>query len=450
MINEAEKLATYCKVLASKVGINWSKTGSGNQGDPSENDGSDNALDKLKVVNCCRKLRKAVVTTRLNMNLLEKKLVDKFEQKYGNASDIDVEPSSEASSSNKEQSPQCGKRLIVKIKNFREANRKQDFYAEIRNSPIPPSRTQSKPITVPLPQKSDESVSSLATLPCAASPQPTRQIVSDDDDLLKEEMSNQADENKPTNEDSSFGGENDQFYDTVSEVNDDKSTEKDSQTSIEVYGLGSRAITKERESETHLPKMLKNAQDGNNSVLEASPEPLSLHLSSISGEIETVQVNSKEETSDSSSSPILSKKDNSSTVNKAKVELASLPTTGKKTTLKQAQKTHSSNKSVGRIDSPVRSNANSSLSSSVSLTDTTPCKPKTSTPDANERARLALLENSDDSDDSLDEIKLSPRVKRTKKRNQLSLLGLDDPKLRAECAVVVSRITNLVSISIFP
>jgi hypothetical protein len=66
----------------------------------------------------------------------------------------------------------------------------------------------------------------------------------------------------------------------------------------------------------------------------------------------------------------------------------------------------------------------------------------------NEKARLELLRESSDSDDSLSELKLSPRVKRTKKRRSIPLGLEDDPKLKAECAVVVNRITNLVRIRV--
>jgi hypothetical protein len=65
------------------VGVSWSK-------ECEEADGSLCYQQKDKVVPFCRKLREAVVTTRLNMKLLEEKLVDKFEQTYGKTADIKV------------------------------------------------------------------------------------------------------------------------------------------------------------------------------------------------------------------------------------------------------------------------------------------------------------------------------------------------------------------------
>jgi hypothetical protein len=63
--------------------------------------------------------------------------------------------------------------------------------------------------------------------------------------------------------------------------------------------------------------------------------------------------------------------------------------------------------------------------------------------DPNKKAFHELLISSD-SDDSLGDFSLSPRAKKTPKRNRPAFLGLDDPKLKAECAVVIERIDNPV------
>ena len=50
------------------------------------------------------------------------------------------------------------------------------------------------------------------------------------------------------------------------------------------------------------------------------------------------------------------------------------------------------------------------------------------------------------SGDSTGDFSLSPRAKKTPKRNRPAFLGLDDLKLKAECAVVIERINNPVLI----
>lgn len=443
MITEAEKLATYCKVLASKVGNNWYKDGASNKIEESGNGHSEKELDKLKVVACCRKLRKAVVTTRLNMKLLEKKLVNKFEQKYGNAADIEVESRpTESSSSNQGSTPRCGKRLIVKIKNFREANRKQDFYAEIRNSPIPPSSTPTHSKTAPSSRKSDGSINSLATLPLANSPLPTRSNP-DDDDLSNQATSIQNDdENMLLNEEEShLVDDNEQFFDLQSDLVEDKPTE--TPNPLELDELESTVVADERKSKSSLADTLKFAQDGDTSTLDASPKSLSLRMSLTSDGVlnnDTISQGSAGTTT----SPTLLKTNLNKTQNDQIVQQSKRPdseTVEKRATkLKLTQSTPSSNDKSGRnFKHDVKDEAKPTAMS-------TPLKSNlSSTVDLNEKARQELLKSSD-SDDSLDEIKLSPRVKRTKKRTRIPPLGLDDPKLKAGCTVVVSRITDLVII----
>jgi hypothetical protein len=71
IISAGEKLATYSKALASKVGVSWSM----------EADGSSCHQQKDKVVDYCQKLLKAVDTAHHNME----ELVAKVEGKYGTA-----------------------------------------------------------------------------------------------------------------------------------------------------------------------------------------------------------------------------------------------------------------------------------------------------------------------------------------------------------------------------
>jgi hypothetical protein len=107
IISEAEKLATYCKALASKYGVSWS-------------------------IECQEAdLRKLVVTTRLNMKLLEEKLVAKFEQNYGNTADTEVDQQ-ESSMAKKDSTQRDDKR--PKVKKISGANSKQDNYAGFQES----------------------------------------------------------------------------------------------------------------------------------------------------------------------------------------------------------------------------------------------------------------------------------------------------------------------------
>ena len=75
-----------------------------------------------------------MATAQMNMKLVDKKIVGKYKQTYGSSVDIDVE-SEEMSSQSADQSP-SSKRLVLKIKNFRESKKKDDYYAEIRDSPL--------------------------------------------------------------------------------------------------------------------------------------------------------------------------------------------------------------------------------------------------------------------------------------------------------------------------
>ena len=143
-IAEAEKLAAYCKSMATKANNVWLRTAeNGANGLGSSNEDADS--EKLTVIKCCRNLRKAVATAQSNMNLLEKKIVHNYQRSYGTTAEIDL-----TDADNDNDSVSCAssshtttaggdplpKRLVLKIKNFREASKKEDYYAEIRGSPL--------------------------------------------------------------------------------------------------------------------------------------------------------------------------------------------------------------------------------------------------------------------------------------------------------------------------
>ena len=432
IISEAEKLATYCKVLATKVGNNWNKDGAPVNGDESSSSRQERDLNKFKVIDCCRKLRKAVVTTQLNMKLLEKKLVSKFEQKYGNTSEIEVETTSETSTSVQglegRRSPRMAKRLIVKIKNFREANRKQDFYAEIRNSPIPSPRELE--LSQGSQPKSAGSLSSLATIPVSEKGSPSRAEEKNDDDDFSA-LPKLHEDNKAQDYTSD---ENDRFFDTCSELLDDTTTNVDESPSTKTDELDPinfqtdpfDSITKQPNESTDIEDQLKSTAPSIPVKKTPKKSPNNINHSRLDAE-------KQEKICDSALSTHKNETDGASpSLNTPRNRLTLVKTKGnEQIDVKPVatEKTPSSNQHKNR--------------SPPSHTDV---ETSTSSMDLNEKARLELLKYSSDSDDSLAEIKLSPRVKRTKKRiHVVPTLGFDDPKLRAECAVVINRITNLVS-----
>ncbi|KAI9562242.1 hypothetical protein GHT06_013207 [Daphnia sinensis] len=450
IINEAEKLATYCKVLAAKVGTSWSKdVGGSGEG---TNNGRDKEVDKQKVISCCRKLRKAVVTTGVNMKLLEKKIVTKFEQNYGNTSCIDVEVPSEASSLLRESKPPAGKRLIVKIKNFRQANSKQDYYAEVRESPPPLSTTSSS--IKDSPEKSACSMSSLATIPHCPSPLSTREPSVDSDASTEVETQPVvANENRlPEVENSLTNDEQIEFFDTFSELIDGKSTETDvlqegpksaGENDHKVLLGQFPAFSGEPDPNTLSPDMFLQ-----NEILdlEDSAENVPLHRilpkSEIKNDSEHVNI-VKQEAQTPTSSP--------SFITANSLGENGMAQLGTPSHAAGVQKPF--NSKMSRNTSSPREGFPSATSDDVmdksNMTTASPTaksfnpNQSSSTQDLNEKARQQLLKDSTDSDDSLAELKLSPRVKRTKKRSRIPPGLEDDPKLKAECAVVVNRITIL-------
>jgi hypothetical protein len=144
IIGEAKMLATYFKNLTTKIATDWSKEGRyGNR-----SSSRDKESDKRKAIHYCRKLRKGIVTTRLNMNLLEKKMVEKFTAKYDNVADIDLDQHSEVSSPMRAKK-RVNQGVLENIKNVTEGNSKQeDYYAKNRRSSSSSSTNISPPIPV--------------------------------------------------------------------------------------------------------------------------------------------------------------------------------------------------------------------------------------------------------------------------------------------------------------
>jgi hypothetical protein len=443
IISEAEKLATYCKVLASKVGASWSKESTETGG------GGQCHQEKDKVINYCRKLRKAVVATRLNMKLLEEKMVLKFEQNYGNTSDIEVEQP-ETFILKQDSTPKAGKRLIVKIKNFREANSKQDYYAEVReSSPLPSVVSYSKTYS-----SNKSSMSSQTTIPHCPSPLPTEEQSNDSNLSTQAEALPIAVEQTrlPTVDDSLVNDESVEFFDTFSELIESKPTEtnalQERQTSsVESdHKLCLEPFPDKTESYSHSPDMFTATHtDDDDSDLEDSSKTVPLDHIQPKGEVSDVKHEAKIPTtpSPSAGSPRESPRVDTSSLEATRKKPLKSRLSRSKPSSKESAKTNSLPESSDdvvvdstlRTSTPVTSQSSKSYESVVS-----------SELDLNEKARRALLRDSSDSDDSLAELKLSPRVKKTKKRCRLPLELEDDPKLKAECAVVVNRITNLVRI----
>ena len=151
---EAEKLTTRCKSLARKAGEILAK-GTGHSNHPI--DKMDEAgisaaqdSDKIRVVQCCRQLRKAVSATNFALKMLDKKIVRNYKRTYGSTSEIE-DADSVSGAGNSAQSGDgdpSSKRLVLKIKNFRDAGTKKqgrhDYYAEIRGSPQVSSKDKTK------------------------------------------------------------------------------------------------------------------------------------------------------------------------------------------------------------------------------------------------------------------------------------------------------------------
>ncbi len=133
-VAEAEQLAQRCQSFVLKarelLPLDQSAQVNASHSEPT----------RSKVVECCRQLRRAVSTARSSMVQLDKKIVRNYRRAYGSSADIAV-PHDDASGVSP-ATDSSAKRLVLKIKNFREANLKDDYYAEIRGSPqVRTSRT---------------------------------------------------------------------------------------------------------------------------------------------------------------------------------------------------------------------------------------------------------------------------------------------------------------------
>ena len=344
MLNQAEKLAAHFKQRISQVVNNWSKENIG-----SENDGTHRSSieeeEKRKVMNCCRKLRKAMATYRFNMKLLDKKLVTNYTRKYRSAVEIEVDTGSSDEQHNFDGNKvqQHGKGLVMKFKNFREGKNENSFYAEIDGAPLPSSDETASP-------KRLDSANSIATVPIYPNPS-----------ILKEGNCKQT------------NAETTQSLQA-------QATAVPNEDSEQTFGAASGCL----EKVTTTQRIKKEP---------SSPENTSENIS-CAGES-------------------FSKIDNSTHPN-------------------QTDSSTSSSK-VGAQRSQNSTTSYLNFNSSPNLES------------VNEKLRRELLRDSSEDSDSCSGLSSNPRVKRTQKRNRTEAAELeDDPKLKAECAVVLDRIDKSV------
>jgi hypothetical protein len=305
-------------------------------------------------------------------------------------------------------------------------------------------------------------LSSQATIPHCPSPLPTEEQSGDNSSSNEAEAQPNAAEKTrlPTVEDTLANDESVEFFDTFSELTESKPTEEDALQERQASLVeGDHKLSPEHfpvkfittELNSHSPDMFANTPSDNDSDLEDSTKTVPLDHILPKGEVSNVnndKVVIKQEAKISTTpsptagsargvgTPSLAATGNKSFKSKLS---RSTPTSKERTSTKvlPASNDEVIVNSTLRTSTPVTSQSSKSLKSSSS--------PEI---DLNEKARLELLRESSDSDDSLAELKLSPRVKRTKKRRSIPLGLEDDPKLKAECAVVVNRITNLVRIRV--
>ncbi|KAI9553415.1 hypothetical protein GHT06_021318 [Daphnia sinensis] len=128
MIDNVEKLADHCKKMVTKIRSSWSKENEGSERKGERSDRLARETDKIAVIHCCRKLRKAVTTTHFSMKLLEKKMITKFKKKYGTATDIDIYLPFEKSNSKRVSAQD--KANEFKIRNFTKKDNERENFGE--------------------------------------------------------------------------------------------------------------------------------------------------------------------------------------------------------------------------------------------------------------------------------------------------------------------------------
>lgn len=365
MLNQAERLSSNFKALVAKIGNYWTKKDQiGETDSRSSVQQNLSEEEKLKVASCCRKLRKAIANNRFKMKLLEKKLITNYTEKYKNAADLEIDAHS-ASEQPSADSPTHGKRLVVKIKNFREGKRRNSYYAEIDDAGKSSDEKSS--------HKSLDSGSSISTVPVSKS---------QSSDLNEEQHSALK----------------------VAEVSTPAEVMQENYDEI-ILALSFDG--KEGEEETLAPAEQEDSQNigsrdirENAAVCEVKKEPLSPERNSKNPDATPGGVRKTSTPADKSNSSAKNGNQNEASPDRCHTSAVS------------KLKFHSS-PNLERL---------------------------------NESIRQGLLKDSEESDDSLPDLTSSPRVKKTRMRNRSVPAGLNDPKLTAECAVVLSRLPDEVGV----
>ena len=377
IISEAEKLASTLKSLAAQLGSSWIKASSSSRiGDREQEE-----LERKKVTDCCRKLRTAVTVTQMKIKKLDKKMVSRYSQSYGSAAELDAH--SETSIS-----PRRDERLLLKIKNFREAGREEGYYAEIRASPLNTTESRSDKKAT-----NDSRISRSKTddLKKATSPVPTASEESSSSDIQQLQCTSPH------------------VVESIEEVNPLELSPMDLQNEDEEE-IEQMVVDSNEMPLKDTQISVKKAPD-----LKSTNQPQRNSTKAKMSAVNVSEENGSKEDASITSPPVTPKR----------------PASG----LQEAEElsTNSGEKQLTSVSNSERKPFRLKLKVKRSV-------------DLNAKARHELLNDSEDSDDSLGDLSLSPRVKKTPKRNRSISLGLDDPKLKAECAVVIERINNPVII----
>lgn len=372
------------------MGNNWAKEEAGLGVESAQNSTTDKEANKQKVINCCRKLRKAVVTTRFNMKLLEKKMVTRYSEAFGNEADITVDFRSDASSSAASvPSEKSNKRLLLKI-NFRkgEGTEKKDYYSELRGSSTP-SPTSRKAASI----RSNGSIHSAETVK-AQSPQNQIAALSQEETVADQEMES--------------------FFDACSTLPDEKLVEEEDPLERLDHGSGGTIqvpCQKRFVSENEELDLLSG-----NKLKQSSPSP----------------TNANKRVSDIPLSPILTAKTDRKP---SRLSLSRLNTSKDSFKLELTPDTVEE-KPIGEKPAEEKPMTLESPKANV----------ETSV-DLNEKARRELLMDDSSDDESSDGELLRRKKVRSKAKDKTTIVNLDDPKLQAGCEVKVIRLTDPVRLA---
>lgn len=428
IIWEAKNLATYYKNLATKIETSWLKEGRNRNRARSR----DKELDKRKAIRYCRKLRQGIVTTRLNMKLLEKKMVKKFASKYDNVTDIDVEHSEVFRASKKH----VDKSRIENTRSVTEENSKQDCYAEIRRSN---SSYSSAIISSPSP------ISGVRTLP---------RVLDTEESHNLSDLSTEAESLVDKSEETGFPviditDECNEFFSAVSAMMDKTPTKASSLQD----GLVDRKPFPSLLAVKQESNIYQNIYSSDSECSTTAVQNLDLIENGVNNENHNNSISKPK----ISSSPVRSEKsaDFPGKSASAHARTQSKTTKGKPVVskflkIKPSSTEHltsslSSSEEESVVDSHLEAVASASHHSESIEFD------GSSTLDLNETARQKLLLDSSDSDKecsfdsdfSLTET-ITSSVEKEKKTSPKP--KEDDPKLKSPCVVVLNRINSKVSI----